>query len=293
LDARSVIEQAVATVKQLILDRGHHLEISMPPGSLPIVGDATRLEQTVVNLLTNAAKYTDRGGQIWLTAERVGTEVHIKLRDSGVGIPPEKIPEMFELFAQGDRSLARSEGGLGIGLTLVKRLIDMHGGSVTAHSKGSGTGSEFVVRLPLARAPVGEATDAAREAKPSRRQSRVLVVDDNIDAAKGLEKLLKLLGHEVEVAHDGPSAISLARLHRPDIILLDLGLPGMDGYQVAAELRREGCCRQALLIALTGYGQEDDLRRSRAAGFDHHLVKPVDFQTLISLMANPGSNVFY
>ena len=205
-------------------------------------------------------------GRIWLTAEIIDSYVSIKVCDSGVGIQPEKIPEMFELFAQGDRSLARSEGGLGIGLTLVKRLIEMHGGSVTAHSDGPGTGSEFAVRLPLVCAPRAEATAAADQAKTSARHSRVLVVEDNDDTAKGLARLLTLGGHEVEVAHDGPSAIALARLRSPDIILLDLGLPGMDGYQVAAELRQDGRCSEALLIAVTGYGQADDLRRSREAG---------------------------
>jgi CheY-like chemotaxis protein len=186
--------------------------------------------------------------------------------------------------------MARSEGGLGIGLTLVKRLIEMHGGDVTADSDGPGTGSVFVVRLPLAGVLLSNATQPASGMKPGGQQSRVLVVDDNVDTAKGLARLLKRLGHEVDVAYDGPSAIALARLHTPDIILLDLGLPGMDGYQVAAELRQEGRCREALLIALTGYGQEGDLRRSRAAGFDLHLVKPVDFDVLVSLMASPSGN---
>jgi PAS domain S-box-containing protein len=285
LDVRSLIVQAVEAVKQVILDRGHNLEILMPQESLPVWGDATRLEQAIVNLLTNAAKYTETGGRIRLLAETAGSDVFIKIRDSGVGIQPEKIPEMFELFAQGDRSLARSEGGLGIGLTLVKQLIEMHGGCITAHSEGPGTGSEFVIRLPLAPRHRARATGAEDASASSTCHSRVLVVDDNDDAAKGLARLLSMKGYEVQVAHDGPSAIALARLHIPDIILLDLGMPGMDGYQVATELRRAGCFKETVLIALTGYGDEDHFRRSRAAGFRHHLVKPVDFDQLTSLLS--------
>jgi PAS domain S-box-containing protein len=290
LDAGVIIEQAVESVRPLIEERGHHLELIMSPGGLPIMGDGTRVEQIVVNLLTNAAKYTEAGGIIRLTAQQLGTEVIIRIRDTGVGIAPEKISEMFELFAQGDRSLARSEGGLGIGLTLVKRLTEMQGGSVSGQSEGPGKGSEFVVRLPLAQTSVIEAAGAAARGEAHKKRTRVLVVDDNVDAAAGLAVLLKFLGHEVEVAYDGPSAIAQARILRPDVILLDLGLPGMDGYQVAAELRRDGVCKETLLIAVTGYGQEDDLRRSQAAGFDHHLVKPVDFEALTSLMANPSGS---
>jgi CheY-like chemotaxis protein len=291
LEVGAIIEQAVESVRPLIEERGHHLELVTSPGSLSIMGDATRVEQIIVNLITNAAKYTEASGIIRLTAEQVGTEVVIKVRDTGIGIPPERISEMFELFAQGDRSLARSEGGLGIGLTLVKRLTEMQGGSVTGHSQGTGKGSEFVVRLPLARTPRAEIAGEAAPVKSIKQQTRILVVDDNVDAANGLAMLLKILGHEVETAYDGPAALALARVRRPDIILLDLGLPGMDGYRVADELRHEGLCKETVLIALTGYGQEEDVRRSRSAGFDHHLVKPVDFEILASLIANPSSGI--
>ncbi len=233
---------------------------------MPAVADPVRLEQIVTNLLTNAAKYTESGGEIWLSVERDQNDIVIKVRDTGIGIAPEQIERLFELFAQGDRSLARSEGGLGIGLPLARKLAEMHGGSLTATSRGPGTGSEFVVRLPAAAAPAG-ATAAAKPAEavaaPGRR---VLVVDDNIDMARTLSALLRILKHEVWTAHDGPTGLDAARAHRPDVMLLDIGLPGMDGYQVAEEMRRQDFGKDALLIAVTGYGQEADAsERSKRA----------------------------
>lgn len=207
-----------------------------------------------------------------------------------MGIAPEPMPRIFDLFAQGDRTMARSEGGLGIGLTLVRKLCKMHGGAVTAANEGHGKGSEFTVRLPALEEP------AARKPGPpgalprvARQSSRVLVVDDNLDNARGLSRLLKLLGHDVRVTHDGKEAIEAARAHRPEIVLLGIGLPGMDGYEVARRLRQDECCRGSLIIAVSGYSQPEDLRRSEAAGFDHHLTKPVDYDDLMTLFApRPG-----
>jgi CheY-like chemotaxis protein/anti-sigma regulatory factor (Ser/Thr protein kinase) len=245
-----------------------------------------RLEQILVNLLTNAAKYTESGGHVSLTARREDDDIVVRIKDTGVGITPELLPRIFDLFAQGDRSTARSEGGLGIGLTLVKSLVEMLDGTVTVVSEGEGKGSEFTVRLPSSKQA------AAPKRKPKaplpalpRPGSRVLVVDDNVDTATALAKLLKLLGHDVKVAHDGLAAIEAARIHRPEIVLLDIGLPGMDGYQVAAKLREEEYSKGATIVAVSGYGQDEDLRRSQHAGFNHHLIKPIDYDSLMELFA--------
>ena len=242
----------------------------------------------VVNLLNNAAKYSEDSGLIRLTARAESGEIVIVVEDRGVGIAPEKLPGMFELFAQGDRSLARSEGGLGIGLTVVKKLVEMHGGRVNASSGGPGAGSEFVVRLPAASRPadpriVPQAEKSAPE-KAQARGARILVVDDNEDTARGMSRLLKLIGHDVRMAHSGPDAIELAREHRPDFILLDIGLPGMSGYEVASNLRREDWCRSTVIVAVSGYGQDEDRRRSKESGFDHHLTKPLDHDALLALL---------
>jgi PAS domain S-box-containing protein len=290
IDLSPVVGSAVESVRPLLEERKHELSVSLVNGGLRLEADPLRLEQILVNLLTNAAKYTDAGGRISLTARHDGADIVITVRDTGVGIPPELLPRVFDLFAQGDRTMARSEGGLGIGLTLVRKLAEMHGGGVTAASDGPGKGSEFTIRLPALR------ESAARKPGPrvtlprvARQGSRVLVVDDNPDNARGLSRLLKLLGHDVRVAHDGPAAVEVARVHRPEIVLLDIGLPGMDGYEVARRLRTEECCRDALVIAVSGYGQPEDLRRSKEAGFDHHLVKPVDYDALMTLFAPRSS----
>jgi CheY-like chemotaxis protein len=207
----------------------------------------------------------------------------IRVRDTGIGIAPEALPRMFELFAQGDRSIDRSGGGLGIGLTLVRKLAELHGGTVSAWSAGAGAGSEFTVRLPAAAAPTQPPRPHDRAARAEGARARILVVDDHVDTARALAGLLRVAGHAVEVAHDGREAIERARALRPDAVLLDIGLPHLDGYQVARRLRAEGC-RDALLIAISGYGQDDDRRRSREAGFDHHLVKPVDSAALVALL---------
>jgi CheY-like chemotaxis protein/two-component sensor histidine kinase len=289
LDLSPVVSSAVEMVRPLIEERKHEITVSLAPGALRLEADPLRLEQILVNLLTNAAKYTDAGGRLWLSVGHERDQILITVRDSGVGIAAELLPRMFDLFAQGDRSIARSEGGLGIGLTLVQKLTEMHGGTVTATSEGPGKGSAFEVRLPaLGDDPSHPLRPAARRPYVARQRSRMLVVDDNVDTARGLAKLLRLLGHDVQVAFDGPGAIELARAYRPEIVLLDIGLPGMDGYQVVKQLRQEGCCRDSLIIAASGYGQVEDRRRSQEAGFDHHLVKPVDYDALMSLLSPAG-----
>jgi len=285
IDAYPVINGALEAIRPLIKQRNHELIVSLQAG-LRLDADPTRLEQILVNLLANAAKYTESGGTIWFTAEHEGNDIVIKGRDTGIGIPPEKLPQMFELFAQGDRSLARSEGGLGIGLTLVRSLAEMHGGSVTATSEGPGKGSEFMVRLPAVAARAEEIPRLpAKTPQANAHRARILIVDDNVDMVRGLVRLLELLGHDVQTAYDGPTAVEAARVHRPEFVLLDLGLPGMDGYQVATRLRQEQGSQDAVIIAVTGYGQEDDRCRSREAGFDHHLVKPIDHNVLVTLIS--------
>jgi CheY-like chemotaxis protein len=199
------------------------------------------------------------------------------------------LPTMFELFAQGDRSLARSEGGLGIGLTIVKKLVELHGGSIVARSEGVGKGSEFTIRLPAAKTPAVSKLQSSRSAETANKKARILVVDDNVDTVRGLERLLKLIGHETARAHDGHEALQLARKFRPEFILLDIGLPGMDGYEVAARMRQEEWCKDAVIVAVSGYGQDEDRRRSTEAGFDHHLIKPIDHDALLSLISPAGN----
>jgi CheY-like chemotaxis protein len=287
-DAGTILKQAIESAEPLIREKGHTFISEYEEGTLPLRADPLRLEQIVVNLLTNAAKYTESGGRIRVRAGREGEHVVISVEDNGVGIPPEKLPQMFELFAQGERSIARSEGGLGLGLTIVQKLAEMHGGSVSAESEGPGRGSAFTVRLPAAPRPAPASEGPGTPPRRERRGARILVVDDNADMARGMARLLKLHGNDVSVAYDGPSAVDTARAMRPEFILLDIGLPGMDGYEVARRLREDACCRAAVIIAISGYGQDEDRRRSREAGFDHHLVKPIEFDRLMSLMTQTG-----
>jgi CheY-like chemotaxis protein len=280
----------LATVKPLVDERKHELDVSIDRGNLWINADPTRLEQVVVNLLNNAAKYSENGGSIRLTARNEGGDVFISVRDRGVGIPPEKIAEVFELFAQGDRSLARSEGGLGIGLTVVKKLVEMHGGIITAESEGPGMGSEFGIRLPAAPRRGSSRSGVQAPVGKRHRKTRILVVDDNVDTANGTARLLRLLGHEVAPAHAGREAIEIARDFNPEFILLDIGLPGMDGYEVAFRLRQEVCCKDSLIVAVSGYGQDEDRRRSKESSFDYHLIKPLDHDALLVLLAEGGND---
>lgn len=288
IDLAPVVGSAVEAVRPLLEERKHELSVSLVNGGLRLEADPLRLEQILINLLTNAAKYTDAGGRISLTARHEGHDVVIKVRDTGVGISAELMPRIFDLFAQGDRTIARSEGGLGIGLTLVQKLAEMHGGHVTAESEGPDKGSEFTIRLPaLEEASPRKSHPRGALPRVARPSSRVLVVDDNVDNARGLSKLLRLLGHDVKTAHDGKAAVEVAKAHQPDVVLLDIGLPGIDGYEVAKQLRKEERCKDALIVAVSGYGQPEDLRRSTEAGFDHHLVKPIDYDALMTLFTAP------
>lgn len=287
LDLATVIERAVETSLPLIKSRRHKLTVGLPPEPVRVEGDVTRLVQAIANLLNNAAKYTDAGGCIELIVEASPHDALVRVRDNGMGIPAELLPHIFELFTQGSRSLDRSQGGLGLGLALVRRLIEMHGGRVDAQSSGSGNGAEFIVRLPrIAAAPAQEDSGPAGGESASQSAGvRVLVVDDNVDSAESMALLLSLDGHDVRTAFDGPGALTVAGEFQPEAVLLDIGLPGMDGYEVARQMRGLPGLQKALMIAVTGYGQADDRARSKAAGFDHHLVKPVDPEILSALLA--------
>jgi signal transduction histidine kinase len=291
VELASVVATAVETSRPLIDERCHTLTIRLPSPPVVLEADSARLAQVLSNLLTNAAKYTPPGGDVQLTAEVQDTEVVIRVLDNGIGIDADMLPRVFELFMQGDHPYERSGGGLGIGLTLARRLVEMHGGRLEARSDGAERGSEFSVRLPLAVRPTREATlEREQEGElPSRR--RILVVDDNRDAAEMLAIMLGAWGQETRVAHDGREALAVAGAFQPDIVLLDIGLPDLDGYEIGRRLRTEPWGQRALLVAVTGWGQESDLERSRHAGFDRHLVKPVVPRVLRELIAGaqPGS----
>ena len=280
-----IVECAVETVRPLMNQRQHDLAVSPAQQSIWLFADAARLEQVIVNLLNNAAKYTANGGHISLGVELAGEEAMIRIRDSGVGIAPELLPRVFDLFTQAERSLDRAEGGLGIGLCLVQRLVEMHGGRVQVASE-LGQGSEFVVHLPIMTSALPQSlTSDTETTAPKGPSLKVLVVDDNADAAEMLELLLEASGHDYRTAHDGPSAIEAALDYRPDVVLLDIGLPGIDGFEVARRLRQQHALSNLVLVAVTGYGQESDLKRALDAGFDHHLVKPVGFEKVKQLLA--------
>jgi two-component system CheB/CheR fusion protein len=280
-----VVRSAVETSQPLIDAFGHRLEISLPAEPLTLEADPIRIAQVLANLLNNAAKYTEPGGQIRLVAKREGSVVSISVRDDGVGIAVDMLDKVFDLFRQVGQPLERTQGGLGIGLTLVKRLVEMHGGTIQASSGGVGHGAEFVVRLPL----TGRLSDA-KQTPPLRSTAisrwRILVVDDHQDSANSMGALLKLSGADVRTAYDGETALEAIRSYRPSIVLLDIGLPGMNGYEVARQAREQSEGRHLTLIALTGWGAEDSVRRSREAGIDHHLVKPVDHHALIDLLSS-------
>jgi two-component system CheB/CheR fusion protein len=286
VDLNALLQQAVEETRPTIVEKRHTLSLTLAPQQLVLSADPTRMVQVFANLINNAAKYTDPDGHVAITSTAQNDEAVVSVRDNGMGMTPELLTRAFDLFVQETRSLDRAQGGLGIGLTLVRTLVSMHGGSVRALSEGPGRGSELVVRLPLAHQALPFSADAAPKARDRSSVSlHVLIVDDNVDAAVALGQLMEIMGHEVALAHDGPAALKAATAAPPDLILLDIGLPGMDGYEVAARLRAAGLSRAAL-VALTGYGRMDDVRRSRDAGFDHHLVKPVDLAQLQKITAN-------
>jgi PAS domain S-box-containing protein len=282
-----VVSSAVETARPALEAAGHELTVSLPPEPIPLDADLTRLAQVFGNLLHNSAKYTERGGQIWLTAQREGDQVVVAVRDTGIGIPAFALPTIFDMFSQVDRSIERSAGGLGIGLALVKGLVEMHGGTVEAASPGPGQGSLFKVRLPVlknrtessAEAPAGGGTDSAG----SKR--RILVVDDNQDSATSMAIMLQLMGNEVRTAHDGLEAVEVAEQFRPQLVLMDIGMPKLNGYEATRRIREQPWGRDMAIIALTGWGQEVDRARSKEAGCDGHLVKPVNMSDLEKLLA--------
>jgi PAS domain S-box-containing protein len=291
VDVQSVVRSAIESCMPMATAAGHTLEVRMPDEALLVFADSTRIAQVVSNLLNNAVKYTPEGGRIGLTVARDNDQVAVSVTDNGIGIASEALPQVFEMFTQVGRKLDRAHGGLGIGLALVRRLVELHGGSVTSASPGAGKGSTFTVRLPLAQQVPAEQPllSAGGPSQPAGGHAlRVLVVDDNVDAAESLAALLEMQGHEIRVAHDGHQALSAAHEFRPEIVFLDIGMPGKDGYEVARELKGQPETQQAVLVALTGWGAQDDRARSERAGFDHHLTKPAgmaDVESLLQQMA--------
>jgi PAS domain S-box-containing protein len=290
VDIATVLTGAVESSSTLIEKARHQLRVTPPAEPLYVDGDPTRLTQVVTNLLDNAAKYTDPGGRIWLSAEREGDEVAIRVRDTGIGIAPDVLPHIFDMFTQAGMSLERSHGGLGVGLGLVDRLVKLHGGQVSAASAGPGAGSEFTIRLPVAgkpRKPTGDVTVKAQS--DGRSRCRILVVDDNVDSVDSLAMLLRMMGHEVDAANDGEEGLKVAAKVRPHVAILDIGLPKMNGYDLAKLMRAEPWGRDLVLVALTGWGQEEHRQRSADSGFDHHLTKPVDLEALQQILAAASS----
>jgi signal transduction histidine kinase/ActR/RegA family two-component response regulator len=297
LNLAAIVNQAALTNAPHLKARHQQFEVCLPAEPIWLEADPVRLMQILVNLLNNAAKYTEPGGQISLQAEGEGAEVVIRVRDNGIGIAQEMLPYVFELFTQAEWSLDHAQGGMGIGLALVRRLVDLHGGVITVHSAGLNQGSEFVVRLPALPQQMDGKEVPAVEDSPLNMSTctprRILVVDDNVDAAETLAMLMRLSGHDVRSVHHGMAALEASRTFQPEVVLLDIGLPRMDGCEVARRLRQMPDMTNALLVALTGYGQDDDRRRSQEAGFNAHLVKPVDLrkvhELLIKLTSSPST----
>ena len=275
LELQSVLRDAVEIARPFIESRRHKFDMVLPPEPVAIEGDRTRLAQVFSNLLNNAAKYTEAGGQILLSAAIEGRDAVVRVRDNGIGLAPQSLDSIFDMFVQVDRTLERSQAGLGVGLTLAKRLVELHDGSIEARSEGEGKGSEFVVRLPLTGARV-ESRRERRDGATAERGRRILLADDNVDFASSLGELLSARGHEVRIAHDGAEAIALAEEFMPEVAFVDIGMPKVHGYEVARRLRAAPATAGALLVAVTGWGQDNDRKRAREAGFDRHLVKPVD-----------------
>ncbi len=284
IDGAELVRRAVTTAQPVVQKRRHQVIVDVASEPMPLYVDPTRVEQILGNLLTNAAKYTPEGGTITVRSFPRDGQAVFTVKDTGVGISPAMLQQVFELFMQADRSLDRSQGGLGVGLTLVRKLAEMHGGSVSAKSDGPGRGSEFTIRLPLTDQQAA-VDDASQGSAAPIQPLKIFVVDDNIDLAENISNLLRRSGHTVATAHEGFAAIEAARSFRPDVVLLDLGLPGVDGYGVARTLRSEAGFAKVRFIAFSGYGQPEDRKRSQEAGFSHHLVKPVKFETLCSILS--------
>jgi CheY-like chemotaxis protein/two-component sensor histidine kinase len=287
IDLRGPIGRAIEIASPLVENKGHHFEVKVPSHAMVVHGDEARLTQVFANLLTNAAKYTDPGGHIFLLVWQAGAEVVIEVRDDGIGIDQDLLPRIFDPFVQGAQNGERAAGGLGLGLGLVRSLVELHGGQVEVRSQGDRLGSTFTVRLPAVSQPASRETDqqiaAAFPGEPGKH--RILVVDDNEDARGLLADILSQLGHDVRAVGDGPQALAAVREFTPDVAVLDIGLPGMDGYELAAQLRRALPASSVRLIALSGYGQASDRARSKAAGFDGHLVKPVEVRRLLDAIS--------
>ena len=289
MSIEQVLGQAVENAPQLVEEHGHALSLSLPADKPQVNGDPGRLVQIITNLLINAAKYTQHGGRIDVAVERRGPELVLSIRDTGVGIAAAMLPHVFELFAQSARTLDRSHGGMGIGLAVAKRLVELHGGRIEAHSDGPGRGAVFVVYLPVL-----PAIDRPRRRTPcglcaAATGVRVLLVEDDLDAAEGMTMLLESLGHEVRAVHDGIAALDEAARRPPDVVLIDIGLPKLDGYEVAGKMRLVPGMHRAVLVALTGYGTSEDIERALVAGFQHHLTKPVDLERLDALLLEIGT----
>jgi signal transduction histidine kinase/DNA-binding response OmpR family regulator len=285
VDLRSIVDRAMESVQVAMEEKQHDVVCIVPGRPASVDGDPVRLEQVLVNLMTNACKYTDPGGRIVIELRLREQIAEVCVRDNGIGMTPDTIANVFDLFSQAERGLDRAQGGLGIGLTVVRSLVELHGGAVEACSAGLGEGAEFIVTLPLATALAESPMGTQRSQRAAIRMRRVLVVDDNIVAAKTLAHLLTDFGHDVQVAHDGDAALALAQAHTPELVLLDIGLPGMNGYEVVRRLREDPRTREAKVVAVTGYGQGTDRQRALAAGFDQHLVKPVATDALQALFA--------
>jgi len=287
VDLAKVVQGAVEVSRPLIEDNGHTLNVVLPPKPIVIDADHVRLTQVLLNLLNNSAKYTEQGGRIDLGAKLRGNEVVISIRDNGIGISVDNLPKVFRMFSQVESALSRSQGGLGIGLCLVKRLVEMHGGRVEAHSDGLGKGSEFTVHLPVVEEQTYhvQRNEGNHKAMPMS-SLRILVVDDNRDAAFSLAKLLKMMGNEVSLAHDGEEAVTAADEFKADVILLDIGLPKLNGYKACRSIRAQSWGKRIFIIAVTGWGQDDDKRKSEEAGFDWHMTKPVDPKSLMTLLTD-------
>ncbi len=285
VELAAVMDQAVEAATPHIANMSHKLTVSVPPEPIHIDGDPTRLAQAISNLLNNASKFTDAGGSIHLSLERDGEQAVIRVKDSGIGISVEQLPLIFDMFTQLDGSLERSQTGLGIGLTVVKNLVELHGGTVDAHSAGVGQGCEFVVRLPIREERIEEKPKAALGDPQMKSSRRILVVDDNEDSANSLATFLQLLGNETHTAFDGIEALEKAAALQPDVVLLDIGMPKLNGYEAARQIRAQPWGEHVILVAVTGWGQADDRLKAHEAGFDCHMVKPIDPAALTSILA--------